>query len=110
LAERQQALEEKLTAAIERLDALEARIAFKEGGRQRDAQDPVEARVVAAAVASIAQNRPEWLAQADHPPVVREETDYYVVTWQLPPGTVGGSPVAHVEKESLRVVDLYHTQ
>ncbi len=58
----------------------------------------------------ITQHRPEWQSELGLPPLVTDKGSYWEVTFALPPDTLGGTPVVHIDKQSVKVTKCYHTQ
>jgi len=76
-----------------------------------EAADPGEPHeAVAIAIRYLHENRPEWAASVVGEPVVEESQQAWRVTWNLPEGTLGGSPVVHVDRRTRKVTEAYHTQ
>ncbi len=75
-----------------------------------DHQRLTEVELVAIARSHLEKDRPEW-ANVEHlqPRIVEHDHDWEV-TWDLPSGTLGGTPVVHISKETLEVIRAYHTQ
>lgn len=86
------------------------------------ATDPTQAQVtmldrtlLRIAKEHILKNRPEWGYEIDHPYSVRDKGSYWEVVFSLPAPkdgelVLGGVPVVWIEKESMKVIRLYHTQ
>lgn len=43
-------------------------------------------------------------------PVIKDKTGYWEFTYELPEYMIGGAPVVHIDKNSLRVIKSYRTQ
>ncbi len=43
-------------------------------------------------------------------PVISEQKDRWIVTYELPIHMLGGSPVIAIDKNTCKVIDAYHTQ
>ena len=48
--------------------------------------------------------------QGKRTPTLRDRGDHWEFTYELPPGALGGSPVALIDKESRRIIRIYRTQ
>jgi hypothetical protein len=44
------------------------------------------------------------------PPIVHDKGTFWEVEYQLPEGTIGGTPVVLIDKATLRVIRAYRTQ
>ena len=53
---------------------------------------------------------PDWKEELGFPHKVADHGDYWLVTFALPPHMQGGAPVLHVDKQSRRVVQVFHEQ
>lgn len=55
-------------------------------------------------------HHPDWANTHDRPCEINDGLDYWEVTWQLPPKTLGGAPCVHIDKHSNHVLRAFHTQ
>lgn len=53
---------------------------------------------------------PEWQSELSLPPVVEDKGAYWEVSFELPELTLGGVPVVEIEKHSMKIARVYHTQ
>jgi len=69
-----------------------------------------KAELVKLARHHVLTHRPEWREKLALEPCVTENATQYQVTWLLPAGTIGGTPVVIIDKQTRAVVGAYHTQ
>lgn len=62
------------------------------------------------AVTYLEKNHPAWRDIEGLPYKVIEHAEYWEVTWELPDGVLGGSPVVYISKSDGTVVRAFHTQ
>jgi|SRR3954447_15979 hypothetical protein len=55
-------------------------------------------------------HHPEWTNRLSLPPVVVDRGGYWQVSFELPNGMLGGTPVVEIRKGSHEVIKAYHTQ
>jgi hypothetical protein len=69
----------------------------------------IECTVARVAERYIATHYPDF-DSVKNPPVVRDNGKIWIVEYQLPEGTIGGTPFIEIEKGSFKVLRAYHTQ
>jgi hypothetical protein len=69
----------------------------------------IECTVARVAERYIATHNPDF-DSVKNPPIVRDNGKIWIVEYQLPEGTIGGTPVIEIEKGSFKVLRAYHTQ
>ena len=70
---------------------------------------PIECTVKRVAERHIAIHYPDF-DSIKYPPIVRDDGTIWTVHYQLPAGTIGGTPVIEIEKGSFKVLRAYRTQ
>jgi len=70
---------------------------------------PIECTVTRVAERYIAVHYPDFDSMKN-PPIVRDDGTIWIVHYQLPTGTIGGTPVIEIEKSSFEVLRAYRTQ
>ena len=80
------------------------------GGKSAWEQVPSKEAAFQVAARYLETVRPEWKDDLELPHKVTDEEGYWLVTFVLPKGCVGGTAVLHVDKQCTKVVEAYHEQ
>jgi len=76
-----------------------------------DGSMSTESSVVNVALTYLKETAPDWFAEVRNlPPVVVDMGERWKVSFELPPRSIGGVPEVTIEKTSLRVTAVIHTQ
>ena len=78
-------------------------------------QNMINEQLISIAKKQIIQERPEWVAKLKRQPQISDKGHYWEIVFLLPQpkdGTfiLGGSPIVWIDKETMKVIRLYHTQ
>ncbi|SRR5260221_3255295 len=58
----------------------------------------------------LVSHHPAWTKSLNLPAAFSDHGDYWEVTFELPEGTLGGTPVVQIRKQTYEVIKAYHTQ
>ena len=72
-------------------------------------------KLISIAKNQINKKRPEWSDKLKRTPQVIDKADYWIITFPLPQPkedviVTGGAPVVWIDKKTMEVTRLYHTQ
>jgi hypothetical protein len=81
----------------------------KHSAARERATTPAESAAAQVAQDYAATRFPEF-DTVKNPPLVQDKGDSWEVEYELPKGTLGGTPVAIVDKNTLKVLRSFHTQ
>ncbi len=99
---------ERLNVDSIALDAYEFTFEIKNPQLKYDSEKET---VIKAAKEAIKNEHPEWTKSFNLIPVLADMSTYWEISFHFPDDTImGGTPVVELEKDTLKVIKMYHTQ